>query len=154
MICENCHKERAAGREYVIHFGNKIAEQEKIALDLARIRKTFYHFAGQENVWICDRCSNRTYKWMAGLAFSLTLITMLMAIILAFSDDKSVFTLTLCVGSFGLLWSIICLISRKTWQVRLGEGYAKILKKNALRSQGFDAIFTDTEHKRLDKAEK
>jgi hypothetical protein len=157
MECANCHRERERGQLYETYYGKKVGKDERYDLErLARIHTTHFFIAGQQGSWICDRCANRTYALFLGMFITFTpfMLAAMVGLVLSQPESDRPQMLLGSVACCLLPWilaGVFTFILKGRWRASLGERYAQKVTRKALRPQGFDAFFTPSEYKNLER---
>jgi hypothetical protein len=157
MECQNCHREREHGRMHEFHYGRMVSSTEGIDWGkLARIRRTNYLMAGQDSAWICNRCSGRFFSVMLGAYLAMSPVFLALAIGLANAAPDGttpnfILGSSVCCGLPWLLAGVVLLIQKEPLRTRFGEQYAIRAKREILRRQGYDAFFTTSEYRRMER---
>ncbi len=157
MECAHCHRDREQGQAYGFYFARKTGKSERFDVQqLARIRSTYYHIAGHERAWICDRCANDSYRATVRFSILFAFLGLLIALGVGSAGPAAERAQTIlgglacCVVPF-LPLALVFRALRERWRVRTGERYALLSRKAALQQQGYDAFFTTEEYNGLQR---
>jgi hypothetical protein len=161
MECEKCHRERAHGRTYRFYYGTKGRPERSVEWDL-RVTRTPIRVAGQESVWLCQRCVWLLSDLGVGLSVGVLVVfsglLVSVGLVQRFLEPSSQFAMGgACLAAVALPLLVFSLgtgIWYARWgkrRTKPGERLAIRLRKAALQRQGYDTFLTTEQYNRLGK---
>ena len=154
MQCANCGNEFLAGKPYRFYYG----KQGETDFPTHKTTRTRYAISGSEDAFLCDPCVDRKIDTRArNTALGVFILTLSLALLRLALDayvPQSAPMERIIGFPMAFIFALIIFKGIQSWKKgkqreEEGQRLAIMARKPALRSQGFDAFFTQAEFSRL-----
>ena len=154
MKCASCGNECSAGKTYRFYYG----KQGETDFPSRKLTRTKYAIRGSEDAFLCDTCVDRKIdtraRTTALAVFFLTLFLALLRLALDVYVPKGAPMEKVIGFPMAIFFGLLIYKGIQNWKKgkqreEEGQRLAIRARKPVLRSQGYDAFFTQVEFSRL-----